>query len=400
MLAVVQTHPIQYHAPVYRLVQERWGVPVTAIYGSDFSIAGYRDREFGTTFAWDSDLLSGYSSEFLARVANGGASEFAEVSARGVGTALARLRPSAVLIGGYSPHFHRAAFANALFRGYPVLFRGETIDGEPARFFKRSLRRSALRLLYSRCARLLYIGTRSRRHFEQHGCAQNRLVFSPYCTDATSFQTDEVARQRLRTPLRRTLGIADEDLLILFSGKLTPKKRPDLLIDATRVMQKASPRRVAVIFLGDGELRATLEASSRSVPGLMTHFAGFKNQTQLSAYYHAADVLVLPSDHSETWGVVVNEALAHGVPCVVSDAVGCAPDLARPGETGETFEIGSAAALASAILRTTALVGTLETRNRCRHVANLFSVEQAAAGIAQAYRSVAGSSNSHASGLD
>ena len=57
MLAVLQTHPVQYHAPVYRRVQERWGVPVTAIYGSDFSLAGYRDAEFKTTFAWDTDCL-------------------------------------------------------------------------------------------------------------------------------------------------------------------------------------------------------------------------------------------------------------------------------------------------------------------------------------------------------
>ena len=74
-LVVIETHPVQYHAPVYRELQKSCGIPVTAIYGSDFSVAGYRDREFGATFAWDTDLLAGYTSVFLERVAAGGGSE-------------------------------------------------------------------------------------------------------------------------------------------------------------------------------------------------------------------------------------------------------------------------------------------------------------------------------------
>ena len=70
-LAVIETHPVQYHAPVYRALQSL-GVPVTAIYGSDFSVAGYSDRGFGAQVAWDTDLLSGYDAIFMGRVAMGG----------------------------------------------------------------------------------------------------------------------------------------------------------------------------------------------------------------------------------------------------------------------------------------------------------------------------------------
>ena len=83
-LAVIETHPIQYHAPVYRALQRDFGVAVTAIYGSDFSVSGYRDREFGATFAWDADLLSGYRSVFLSRVVEGGARSDAEVTTCGL----------------------------------------------------------------------------------------------------------------------------------------------------------------------------------------------------------------------------------------------------------------------------------------------------------------------------
>src|SRR4029079_8250864 len=97
MLAVTETHPIQYHAPVYRLVQQQHGIPVTAIYGSDFSTAGYRDAEVGASFAWDTDLLSGYSSRFLSMVAAGGAAAANEVTTRGLAKLLREIKPDVVL---------------------------------------------------------------------------------------------------------------------------------------------------------------------------------------------------------------------------------------------------------------------------------------------------------------
>src|SRR5215475_10984559 len=122
MLAVIETHPVQYHAPVYRKLQERFGIHVTAIYGSDFSVEGYRDAEFGARFAWDTDLLAGYDQIFLSRVSEGGAGSFEEISPRGIEGALRNLAPSAVLILGYSPQFNRAAFYHAWKAKRPIIF--------------------------------------------------------------------------------------------------------------------------------------------------------------------------------------------------------------------------------------------------------------------------------------
>src|SRR5262245_33490090 len=124
MLAVVGTRTVQYHAPVYRALQTRFGVPVTAIYGSDFSVAGYRDREFGADFAWDTDLLSGYAQVFLSRVSEGDARAFEEVSARGLGKALRGIAPKAVLALGYSTRVNQVAFYEAWRNKCPILFRG------------------------------------------------------------------------------------------------------------------------------------------------------------------------------------------------------------------------------------------------------------------------------------
>lgn len=389
MLVAIQTHPVQYHAPVFRAVQQECGVPVTALYGSDFSLRGYRDVEFGATFAWDTDLLSGYRAEFLRRVDDGGAREFSQVSADGLGKRLEQLSPTAVLVGGYSPRFHRVAFFEAWRRRLPILFRAETSDVDSTSGITRTAKRIGLRALYSQTARCLYIGERSRRHYESLGYAADHLVFSPYCVDDTSFAADEDARLRLRAPARRRIGATDEHLVVLFSGKLTPKKRPDLMLEALPRVSAALQRPIVALFVGDGELRPALEARASQLSGVTAHFGGFTPQRQLSAYYHAADVLVLPSQHSETWGLVVNEALLHGLPCTVSSAVGCAEDLVQPGLTGETFHVGSSDALESALLRLAPRIGEPAVRTACRHIVSRYSVRSAAAGIASAYRSLA-----------
>jgi glycosyltransferase involved in cell wall biosynthesis len=157
---------------------------------------------------------------------------------------------------------------------------------------------------------------------------------------------------------------------------------------AVRALAEKSANRLAVVFLGDGELRSALEAERRNLTGVAVLFVGFQNQRLLSPYYHAADLLVLPSQYSETWGLVVNEALAHGLPCVVSTAVGCAEDLVRPGHTGEIFPVGSVSGLSAALERASALAGRLDIRECCRAQVAGYSVDRAACGIAQAYRSV------------
>ena len=108
---------------------------------------------------------------------------------------------------------------------------------------------------------------------------------------------------------------------------------------------------VQVVLVGSGELEDALREAATSELEVPVHFAGFKNQSELPQYYVGADLLVLPSDGGETWGLVVNEAMACGLPAVVSDAVGCAPDLIDAGETGEVFPMGDIEALADALER-------------------------------------------------
>jgi glycosyltransferase involved in cell wall biosynthesis len=386
VLTIIESHPVQYHAPVYRALQAECGIPVTAIYGSDSGAATYHDAEFGVPVAWDTDLLAGYESHFLVRTAEQGAHHLDRLRARGAWQLLRRLAPRAVMLVGYASRFDRGALSAAWCSRLPMIFRAETTDHARSRTPVRArLRDTVLRSLYQSFTSVLYIGQRSLAHYQRLGVPDARLIFSPYCVSTAPFQCDDAARLATRRDARFALGLDDRDIAVLFAGKLSDRKGPGLLVDAVRELPESLRERMCVCFVGDGPLKTELQSDAAIAPAVRARFLGFHNQTGLSHHYHAADVMVLPSRHGETWGLVVNEALHHGVPCIVSDAVGCAPDLIRPGVTGEVFTTGSARSLAVALRASLALVGRADVREHCRQQVSRYSVAEAACGIARAY---------------
>jgi glycosyltransferase involved in cell wall biosynthesis len=380
---VIGTHPVQYQAPVYAALERSHGIPVRCIYGSDYSIAGGFDREFQTSVTWDNFSVDEQTTTFLSSIRP-------ELRGREValGDALRKADPSVVLLTGYSPAFHLRAFFEVRRRRYRVLFRAETTDRSAGGGgLKNRLRDVFLRALYARCDRLLPIGSPSREHYRRLGCPERKLVMSPYCVDTRVFQHEERSREELRTRLRSELEIADDDMVLLFSGKLGLRKAPELVLEAVRRLPPHLSGRAFVVFLGSGPEQEKLATLARREPRVRAHFAGFQNQSRISAWYHAADLFVLPS-HYETWGLVVNEALHHGLPCVVTESVGCATDLIEPGVTGEIAATGDAASVSAAIERAARLMRDPAVRGNCRSKIAGFTVERAAEGIATAYRSV------------
>jgi len=388
-LLVISTHPIQYQAPVYRALQQQFHIPTTVIYGSDFSIAGYRDREFDTKFSWDTDLLNGYTSFFLSRTDQGGAQSYETVSTKGLTALLNKLDFKAALVLGYQLRFHLEAAWALHNKRVPLLLRAEASDRSVQRSRpKQAVRDFFLRIFYQQFARILYIGAESYAHYRRLGTPDKKLIFSPYCVDTSVFDPSLAAQVVNRTTIRTEFQLPPNQIVLLFSGKLVPRKAPNRLLEALRTLPEDQRRRFTLMFLGDGELRVELEHTLEQDPIIDARFLGFKNQTELSRYYQAADMLILPSLSGETWGLVVNEALYHGLPCVVSDRVGCAPDLIQTGITGEVFMAESPNSLADAIQRCAALLENPNTATACQTLVRRYSVAAAAQGIAQAYAAV------------
>ena len=380
----IDTHPIQYKAPLYRRLQEDHGHDVSVYFASDLGTARYADAEFGVEVAWNVDLLAGYHSFFAKRGVQHD-SEMHKQRCRGLSKVLWQTRPEVILLSGYTSLFVRDALAQLALLPIPWVFRAETTDHALQRTaIKRVLRDGLLRSLYRRMSALAYIGERSRRHYQRLGVPERKLFFAPYGVETSPFEASEADRARLRLACRSELQVPAQRVVLLFSGKLSERKDPALLVHAVRSLPSVLRQRITVVYLGAGELSSALVSLAAAEPRVDLRLIGFKNQRELSAYYHAADALVLGSRWGETWGLVVNEALHHGTPCIVSHQVGCAPDLIVPGQTGEVFEAGSAESLVRAIGRIWPRLGTRATRDRARAHIEGYSLDAAARGLAQA----------------
>jgi glycosyltransferase involved in cell wall biosynthesis len=171
------------------------------------------------------------------------------------------------------------------------------------------------------------------------------MFASPHHVDNERFRSTAIEFRSQRDELRKRWNVDKDAVLFLFAGKLVAKKRPLDFVRALAAMREAAPRAGGLI-VGDGELRARVEQTIAELHAPIT-VAGFLNQTEIVSAYAASDVLVLPSDGRETWGLVVNEAMACGLTAIVSDEVGCGPDLVTPGATGSVYRCGDTAVLAT-----------------------------------------------------
>jgi glycosyltransferase involved in cell wall biosynthesis len=390
-IAIIASHPIQYYVPIYRELARDRDLEVRVFYGSDFSVRGYRDREFGVTVRWDVPLTEGYDFTFLSTDEQiSGASRFFEMRPTDLARQLREYRPDCALISAYLPFFWWEALAVLRSLGIPVLLRAETTDVARSRSTAKHLVRTAfLKLFYRQIARFLAIGQISRQHYLSHGVPPGRIGWAPYCVDSELIEKQRAIYHPQRSQVRQELGFTEEDTVFVFAGKLIPVKNVVLLVRALQLMPEAARDRVGLIVLGDGELFSSMESECRRVLGSRSVFTGFMNQSEMGRYYSAADCLVLPS-LSETWGLVVNEALQYGLPAIVSDRVGCHPDLIVEGRTGYVFPTGDAGALRDRMLRIRQdLRSDAEQVSRfCRrHVAG-YSAAAAAKGIREGVLSV------------
>lgn len=377
-LAVVLSHPTQYYSPWFAWMAAQRAVDLRVFYLWDFGVTQRHDPQFGKTFAWDRDLLSGYAHEFVPnRAREPGTHHFRGLDNPTLGARIREWQPDATLVFGYNYLTHIRFILSA--RG-PLIFRGDShlIDHPRPRALKRWL----LRLLFSRFAAITYVGQANRDYFRAFGVPESRLHFAPHCVDQAHFTATPALRAQA-AELRSQLAIG-ERRVVLFAGKLVPAKQPRPLLDA---FVQLAPSDAALVFVGEGEELAALQAAAATRPDLTIRFLPFANQSEMPVRYLLADLFALPSRGLyETWGLAVNEAMHLGVPCLVSNRVGCQRDLVTDGETGWVFPATDTAALAPTLARALADIATRGPALReavARRIAG-YTYAQATAGLLRA----------------
>jgi len=386
-LTIVQTHPVQYLAPWFRYLTARCPqIDVTVLYASRPQPA-QQGTGFDHAFEWDTPLFDGYKWTLVRESVD--SDDFASGSYRGldvsgIGAALEETRPDVILVPGWHSVSLTRAIAWARARGVPVIYRGDTNAHTGPSGWRRLLWHAKSRALLASYDAFLSVGRRSRQFLTSHGARPARIFASPHAVDNDGFAAAADLDPDTRAAMRARLGARSQDFVVLFVGKLEGRKRP---IDAVRAVAALGPNAVLAVA-GSGPLEHDVRCEAARL-GVRLSLLGFVNQTQLGAVYAAADCLTLPSAADETWGLVVNEAMATGLPAVVSEHVGCGPDLVVAGQTGDVHRTGDADALAAALSRVRHAGGRLTMADACRVRANAYGFAAASTGLVAACQSVA-----------
>jgi glycosyltransferase involved in cell wall biosynthesis len=369
MLAILTTHPIQYQVPFWQALAEDGCVPFEVWYLTDHGIKPSLDQEFGKSFTWDIEAIAGYPHRLIEVAEGATPPSFWRCRLRE--RLRDRIRQSAVRtlwVQGWQVAAYWQAVWEAKAAGTEVWLRGESNDLTLAEWWKRPLKRLALSQMFSRVDCFLYIGAANKRLYQNYGVPESHLYATPYAVDNERFVRQAAALRPQRIELRRRWGVGDDAFCVLFCGKFIPKKRPMDLVEAARLfVSNERESNIHLLFVGAGELdqalrqacnvvhdaersgvqySASLARCAEAVGLPRASFVGFLNQMEISRAYVAADCLVLPSDERETWGLVVNEALASGTTAIASKSCGCAEDVLPMSNGKRTYESGNVRELA------------------------------------------------------
>jgi glycosyltransferase involved in cell wall biosynthesis len=354
-LGYLVSHPIQYQAPLLRHIAAHPEIDLTVFFLSDLSVREYQDSGFGTAVHWDVPLLDGYKHIFLQCLGGHASLSFWRPFVYGLGEHLKTGQFDALWIHGYAHQANLWALLLAKRLSLMVLMRGEShLNSNPRYFLKTWAKDQLFPTLFKLIDGFLAIGSLNRRYYFHYDVPEERIFSMPYAVDNDFFQKKAEEARPYRERMRAELGLQPGRPVVLYASKFMKRKRPRDLMEAYIRLSPDGTREPAsyLLFIGGGEQRPELEAQVRALGWSSVRFLGFKNQTELPGYYDLCDVFVLPSEY-EPWGLVVNEVMNAGKPVIVSEHVGCGPDLVRDSENGFIVPLGNVEVLTDRLRRLT-----------------------------------------------
>lgn len=334
-LAIVTTHPIQYNDPWFKLIAAGKKVLPKVFYTWEQTKSGEKhDVGFGKVISWDIPMLEGYDYTFVTNKAKApGTHHFKGVVNPTLIKEIEAWGAQAILVIGWSFHSHLACL-RYFHKKIPVFFRGDSTLLNERPGIKQWLRRISLKWVYRHVDYALYVGANNKAYYLKHGLREDQLVLAPHAIDNNRFAEPDNDYRAKAKAWREKLGITENNLTLLFAGKLEPNKDPFFI---TALAKELPDSRLRIILVGNGVLENELKQAAASDPRIL--FIDFQNQRIMPVMYRIGDIFILPSQ-SETWGLGANEAMASGCAIIMSDKCGGAVDLVKKGVNGTIISQG------------------------------------------------------------
>lgn len=333
-LAIVVSHPIQYYSPLFAVLAKE--IELKVFYAFQPNAVQQGKEGFGQAFEWDVDLLSDYDYEFLDNVSKQpSSSNYNGCDTPTIGERIKAFGATHVVSFGWHLKMYRQTLNYCRKNKIPIAVRGDSQFNPQLAWWKKAIKKVYYPYFLNQYDAFLSVGERNRVFLKNYSIPEKRIIFSPHAVDQNFWKVD---KRKVQKPI-----------VFIWVAKFVSKKRPLDVIRAFKALldqESSLKENIELRMVGSGELlkQAKDEAKEHS----QIQFLGFKNQNELRIEYAEADCLVLSSDYGETWGLVVNEAFAAGIPAIVSDACGCGPDLINT-ITGKIYQLENMKELAYAI---------------------------------------------------
>jgi glycosyltransferase involved in cell wall biosynthesis len=325
-IGIITSHAIQYNAPLFALMAENRLFELKVFYSwGENSIKHKYDPDFGRVVEWDIPLLKGYQYHFVKNKSkNPGSHHFFGIDNPYLIEDIESWGANVLWVWGWSFKSHLKVIRH-FHNKIPVWFRGDStlIDEEDSPIWKQLMRKIFLSWLYKKVDLAFCVGENNKNYFLQHGLIPSKLIHAPHAIDNRRFSDWNVGLQNDLTAWKESLGIAEDNLVVLFVGKLEPKKNPKFMLD---LAARLPSQKFKFLIIGDGVLGDELKQKTKDDNRIL--FLPFQNQTKMPSVYRLGDLLVLPSlGPGETWGLAMNEAMACGIPVFGSSKCGGSIDL-------------------------------------------------------------------------
>jgi glycosyltransferase involved in cell wall biosynthesis len=366
-----------YRIPVFNALARRAGVDLHAIFLAETDEALRQWRIYIDEIRFSYEVLSSWRWR---------AGKRSLLVNRGLWSALDAARPQTILCGGYNYPATWESLWWARRRNVRFVLWTES-NGRDQRSGHTGVE-WLKRYFVSSCHAFVVPGKSSFAYLRTLGAREHVIFTAPNAVDNTFFVAQAEKARAHATEFREKLKLLPQ--FILFVGRLVPEKGVFDLLEAYAKLENSLRSEVGLVFAGDGPSRAELAQQAKHITPGTVSFPGFAHREDLACFYALADVLVLPT-HSDPWGLVVNEAMACGLPIIVSSVAGCAADLVEDGWNGYVVPPRDSEKLSEAIdsvVRQPELRHQMSARSLER-IRN-YSPEACAAGLAAAVISSGG----------
>lgn len=350
-IAIVAPAPFYYHAPLYRQLASSSEIDLSVYYCSDEVLRG---KDIEKTYMVKgrlagNDILNGYKNKFIKNY-----SPFPSyltwpfgLMNFGIWQEIKNNKFDAVILQSWTNLTWWVAFFACLKFKTPVLFMTDAnILSEATRSaLKKKIKKLILGFLFKRIAGFLTTGKANEEFYKYYGVSPKKMIRFYFSWGYKDFFAKAQQLKCKRDIVRKSLGIEKDDFLVLYVGRLAKEKNPGIILEAFKTLRNKNKK---LIFVGDGPLHQEISQQIKIEKIEGVSILGFQDRNKIGDFYVAADALVLPSS-SETWGIVVNEAMCFGLPIIASDQVGATVDLLKNGKNGYIFIAGDVKGLANAI---------------------------------------------------